>query len=49
MQQALGVATGSWWYVLAGIVASWILTLGFSVLPAMQNSRISPAEAMRVV
>ncbi len=48
MQSALGLSGGSWLFVVLGIVASWLLTLAFSVAPAWQNSRIVPAEAMRV-
>ena len=47
MQSALGLAGGSWIYVVLGILVSWLLTLVFSVVPAWQNSRIVPAEAMR--
>ena len=47
MQSALGLARGEWTYVVLGVLVSWILTLGFSVVPAWQNSRIVPAEAMR--
>jgi len=34
--------------VLLGVGISWLLTLAFSVAPAWQNSRIVPADAMRV-
>ena len=47
MQSALGLASGSWVYVLLGVLVSWVLTLAFSVVPAWQNSRIVPAQAMR--
>jgi ABC-type antimicrobial peptide transport system permease subunit len=47
MQSALGIKNGSWLYVGLGILVSWILTLAFSVVPAWQNSRIVPSEAMR--
>jgi len=47
MQSALGLSSGSWLFVILGIAISWILTLAFSVVPAWQNSRIVPAEAMR--
>lgn len=48
MQSALGLSGGSWVFVALGVLASWVLTLAFSVAPAWQNSRIVPAEAMRV-
>jgi ABC-type lipoprotein release transport system permease subunit len=47
MQSALGLSGGSWLFVILGVLASWLLTLAFSVAPAWQNSRIVPAEAMR--
>jgi ABC-type antimicrobial peptide transport system permease subunit len=47
MQSALGLSGGSWTFVVLGVAASWLLTLAFSVVPAWQNSRIVPAEAMR--
>jgi hypothetical protein len=47
MQSALGLTGGSWLYVALGVLISWALTLVFSVVPAWQNSRIVPAEAMR--
>jgi ABC-type lipoprotein release transport system permease subunit len=48
MQSALGLSGGSWLFVVLGVAASWLLTLAFSVAPAWQNSRIVPADAMRV-
>ncbi|MDP3178621.1 MAG: FtsX-like permease family protein, partial [Spirochaetaceae bacterium] len=47
MQGALGLSTGAWGYAFVGAVASCILTLAFSLVPAWQSSRLVPAEAMR--
>jgi hypothetical protein len=47
MQAALGLEGGSWLFVALGVLASWALTLAFSIVPAWQNSRIVPADAMR--
>jgi len=47
MQSALGLTEGSWLYVVAGVLISWALTMACSIVPAWQNSRIVPAEAMR--
>lgn len=47
MEAALGLSGGSWVYLLLGVVGAWVLNLVFSVLPAVQNSRIPPADAMR--
>jgi ABC-type lipoprotein release transport system permease subunit len=47
MQSALGLTKGSWLFVVMGVALSWVLTMAFSVVPAYQNSRIVPAEAMR--
>jgi ABC-type antimicrobial peptide transport system permease subunit len=47
MQGALGLSTGAWGYALVGAVASCVLTLVFSLVPAWQSSRLVPADAMR--
>lgn len=47
MESALGLGGGSWLYLLIGVAGAWVLNLVFSVLPAVQNSRIPPADAMR--
>jgi ABC-type lipoprotein release transport system permease subunit len=47
MQDALGLFGGSWLFVLVGVALSWILTMVCSIVPAWQNSRIVPADAMR--
>jgi len=47
MESALGLSGGSWLYLVMGVAGAWVLNLAFSVLPAVQNSRIPPADAMR--
>jgi hypothetical protein len=47
MQAALGLDGTSPVYLVAGVAGAWVLNLVFSVLPAVQNSQIPPAEAMR--
>jgi len=47
MESALGVSGGSWVFLVVGVVGAWLLNLVFSVVPAVQNSQIPPADAMR--
>jgi putative ABC transport system permease protein len=47
MQKTLGLSGGTWVFVLVGVVISWVLTMACSIVPAWQNSRIVPADAMR--
>ena len=47
MESALGLTSSSLWFLLAGVAGAWVLNLVFSILPAVQNSNIPPADAMR--
>jgi hypothetical protein len=47
MESALGLASSSLVFLLAGVAGAWVLNLVFSILPAVQNSNIPPADAMR--
>lgn len=47
MESALGLTDGSLWFLAAGVAGAWVLNLVFSILPAVQNSKIPPADAMR--
>lgn len=47
MEAALGLTDSSLWFLAAGVVGAWVLNLVFSILPAVQNSKIPPADAMR--
>jgi len=47
MESALGLTDGSPWFLAFGVAGAWGLNLVFSLLPAVQNSRIPPADAMR--
>lgn len=47
MQKTLGLSGGTWVFVLVGVLISWVLTMACSIVPAWQNSRIVPADAMR--
>jgi hypothetical protein len=47
MESALGLSAASWLYVLLGVLIAWLLTMAFSLVPAWQNSRVVPADAMR--
>lgn len=47
MESALGLTGSSLWFLAAGVAGAWVLNLVFSLLPAIQNSKIPPADAMR--
>lgn len=47
MESALGLTDSSLWFLAAGVAGAWVLNLVFSILPAVQNSKIPPADAMR--
>jgi len=47
MEAALGLTDSSLWFLAAGVAGAWVLNLVFSILPAVQNSKIPPADAMR--
>ena len=47
MESALGLTESSLVFLILGVAGAWVLNLVFSVLPAVQNSQIPPADAMR--
>lgn len=47
MESAMGLDQGSLLYIGAGVIASSLLTMAFSIIPSFQNSGIEAAEAMR--
>jgi len=47
MESALGLTSSSVWFLLTGVAGAWVLNLVFSILPAIQNSNVPPADAMR--
>jgi ABC-type lipoprotein release transport system permease subunit len=47
MESALGLTHSSAWFLVAGVAGAWVLNLVFSILPAVQNSKVPPADAMR--
>jgi hypothetical protein len=47
MESALGLSSSSLVFLAAGVAGAWVLNLVFSILPAVQNSQIPPADAMR--
>jgi len=47
MESALGLTSSSVWFLLAGVGGAWVLNLVFSIIPAIQNSNVPPADAMR--
>jgi len=49
MQTALSLEGNSFISILPGVLLSLFLVLVFSLLPAWQNSRVFPADAMRAV
>jgi len=47
MTEALEMGSGSVLYLVLGILLSWMLTLFFSVVPALKGAKVEAAEAMR--
>ncbi len=49
MRTAAGIETGTWLYLVPGIVLSGFLTTLFGLIPSRQYLKIDPAQAMRSV
>jgi putative ABC transport system permease protein len=48
ISSASGEGSFNYWSVALGVVVSSIITLAFTVVPALQAAKVPPAEAMRV-
>ena len=47
METAMGLDQGTWFFIMAGVVLSSLITFAFSIIPSFQNSGFEAAGAMR--